>query len=72
MICTVKTNRFYIPGETNLAERLRKDAFDKGIFAALTFIYKNLPSNKQYEDIKNYIRRKALNLIELSDLVYHA
>lgn len=39
MICTVKTNRFYIPGETKLVERLRKDAFDKGIFAALTFLF---------------------------------
>lgn len=42
VICTVKTNRFYIPGETNMVERLRKEAFDKGIFASLTFIYKNL------------------------------
>jgi|LauGreDrversion4_2_1035121.scaffolds.fasta_scaffold178699_2 hypothetical protein len=42
IICTVKTNRFYIPGETKLVERLRKDAFDKGIFATLTFIYQEL------------------------------
>lgn len=24
IICTVKTNKFYIPGETKLVERLRK------------------------------------------------
>ena len=45
VLCTVKTNRFYIPGETNLVERLRKEAFDKGIFATLTFLYKNLGSS---------------------------
>jgi hypothetical protein len=39
VICTVKTNRFYIPGETKLVERLRKNAFDKGIFAALALMY---------------------------------
>lgn len=42
MICTVKTNRFYIPGETNLVERLRKESFDKGIFAALTYVFNTL------------------------------
>lgn len=36
---TVKTNRFYIPGETNLVERLRKESFDKGLFATLTYIF---------------------------------
>jgi len=42
ILCTVKTNRFYIPGETNLVERLRKDAFDRGVFSALTYLYKCL------------------------------
>lgn len=42
IICTVKTNRFYIPGETNIVERLRKESFDKGVFATLTFIYQIL------------------------------
>lgn len=70
VICTVKTNRFYIPGETKLVERLRKEAFDKGIFAALTFLYKNLKGRS--EDLKKYIKEKVLNLIELSDLFYHA
>lgn len=39
IICTVKTSRFYIPGETNLVERLRKSSFDKGIFATLTYLF---------------------------------
>ena len=53
VICTVKTNRFYIPGETNLVERLRKESFDKGIFATLTYIYKSLSKGN---DKHKYIR----------------
>jgi hypothetical protein len=72
MICTVKTNRFYIPGETNIVERLRKESFDKGIFATLTFIYKSLEKSGGFAEIKMYIKEKVLNLIELNDLIYHA
>jgi hypothetical protein len=78
IVCTVKTNRFYIPGETKLVERLRKDAYDKGIFATLTFLYQTFQSQEtsggrgKFTDIKNYIRDKVLNLIELNDLFYHA
>jgi hypothetical protein len=73
-ICTVKTNRFYIPGETNIVERLRKESFDKGIFAALTHIYQilNNKGGEKFRDIKQYIQEKVLNLIELNDLVYHS
>ena len=71
VICTVKTNRHYIPGETNLVERMRKEAFDKGIFATLTYIYKNITAAKS-ANLKKYIKEKVLNLIELNDLVYHA
>ena len=73
VICTVKTNRFYIPGETNLVERLRKESFDKGIFATLTYIYKSLSKgNEKLKDIRQYIQEKVLNLIDLNDLVYHS
>lgn len=80
VICTVKANRFYIPGETKLVERLRKESFDKGIIATLTFIYKTLHHRQQAssvvnsidEDIMNYIKTQVLNPIELNDLVYHA
>lgn len=41
-VCTVKTNRFYIPGETSISERLRKSAFDCGTFTMLHYIIKNL------------------------------
>lgn len=68
VICTVKTNRHYIPGETNLVERMRKEAFDKGIFATLTYIFNNITAG----NLKKYIKEKVLNLIELNDLVYHA
>ena len=42
LICTPKTNKFYIPGETNLAERLRKRAFDSGTYSLLTYLYREL------------------------------
>ena len=71
LICTVKTNRFYIPGETKLVERLRKEAFDKGIFATLTYLYHHL-HGETLSEIRAYIKEKCLNLIELNDLIYHA
>ena len=42
LICTPRTNKFYIPGETNLAERLRKRAFDSGTFTLLTLLFMEL------------------------------
>jgi hypothetical protein len=42
ILCSAKTNRFYIPGETNLAERLRKRAFDSGTFTVVTHLYRSL------------------------------
>lgn len=72
MLGTVKTSRFYIPGETNMMERLRKEAFDKGLFATLTYIYKVLVRTGSYPETKSYIKAKVLNCIELNDLLYHA
>ena len=72
-LCTVKTNRFYIPGETNMAERLRKKSFDKGIFATLSLIFEVLEKKKTIsQDLKTFVKEKVLNLIELGDLIYHA
>lgn len=39
MVCTARKTQFYIPGETNLSERLRKRAFDSGTFTLLTYIF---------------------------------
>ena len=72
ILSTVKTSRFYIPGETNMVERLRKDAFDRGLFAGLTHIYRVLEGNGNFPEMKKYIREKVLNLVELKDLQYHA
>jgi hypothetical protein len=55
-----------------MVERLRKESFDKGLFAALTTIYQHLDKNGTFNDLKQYIREKVLNLIELGDLIYHA
>ncbi len=46
VLCTVKTNRFYIPGETHIVERLRKESFDKGIFATLLTVHDTLAQVK--------------------------
>jgi len=40
LLCTARTNRFYIPGETNLAERIRKRAFDSGTFTVVTSLFR--------------------------------
>lgn len=73
LLCTVKTNRFYIPGETNMAERLRKMSFDKGIYATLTYIFQELDKKKNYShELKTLLKEKVLNLLELGDLTYHA
>ena len=73
LICTPRTNKFYIPGETNLAERIRKRAFDSGTFTLLTFIYHELKEKSQSEqtEIKDHIREKVLNFADINDLTYH-
>ena len=72
-VCTVKTNRFYIPGETSISERLRKNSFDCGSFTLLHYIVKYLQDgNPWYAEVKQYIREKVLNFVELNDLQYHA
>ena len=39
MVCSARKTQFYIPGETNLSERLRKRAFDSGTFTLLTHLF---------------------------------
>jgi len=58
-MCTVKTNRFYIPGETSLAESLRKKSFDTGIMTLLTHIHANLNATF-FKETKTYIQEKVL------------
>jgi hypothetical protein len=70
--CTVKTNRFYIPGETSVSERLRKSSFDSGIFTMLHYVIMKLKEGDDYTPLKQHLREKVLNWVELSDLTYHA
>lgn len=72
MLCTVKTNRFYIPGETSISERLRKSAFDSGTYTLMHHLNKHLNDNSQSGDVKQHIREKVLNWIEIQDLQYQA
>jgi hypothetical protein len=44
-VCTVRTNKFYIPGETNIAERLRKKALDTGTFILLRHVHSKLKND---------------------------
>ena len=71
--CNVKMNKFYIPGETNISERLRKRALETGAFTLLTYLYDKISStSQQFTDVRNNIRNKMLNWAELKDLAYHA
>lgn len=73
MLCTVRTNKFYIPGETNLSERLRKRAFETGVVSLVTYLYVVLNENKQpFSEVRKNIRAKVLNFLELKDLFFHA
>ena len=71
MLCTVKTTRYFIPGETNTSERLRKYAFDSGIFTLLFFIHEKLRDVEPFASLKEHIKTKVLNLLEYQDLTYH-
>ena len=71
-VSTVKTNRFYIPGETSVSERLRKSSFDCGTFTMLSYIIKNLKEQAPFTEIRNYVRERVMNWIDLNDLQYHA
>ena len=68
-LATVKTTRFYIPGETNDSDELRKEAYDKGVYITLNLIYKD--TKEKLPSSHKFIWEKVLNLIELSDLQYH-
>ena len=62
LLCTVKTNRFYIPGETSISERLRKRSYDSGTFSLLLHVFMNL-RNDNFKDIKNEIHDKIINFL---------
>ena len=58
MVCTARKTQFYIPGETNLAERLRKQAFDSGTFTLLYYINDKLKdvTKNPFQAIKEHIQ----------------
>lgn len=73
MVCTMKKTHFYIPGETNLSERLRKKAYDSGTFTLLTFIYNSLKDAEAqpFKTIADHIKQEVLNYATINDLNYH-
>ena len=74
MVCTARKNQFYIPGETNLSERLRKRAFDSGTYTLLTYIFNQLKdaNDNPFKAIREHIQQHILNFETMTDLVYHA
>ena len=72
-VCTARKTQFYIPGETNLSERLRKRAFDSGTFTLLTFIFNSLKEvdKNPYRAIRDFIKDNVLNYATMTDLTYH-
>jgi len=64
MLGTVKTTKYFIPGETNTSERLRKYAFDAGIFTLLFFLHGKLGNKEPFAALKEHIKTKVLNLLE--------
>ena len=74
MVCTARKTQFYIPGETNLSERLRKRAFDSGTFTLLTYLFNQLKDvqDNPFKAIREHIQQQILNYETMTDLVYHA
>ena len=73
MVCTARKNQFYIPGETNLSERLRKRAFDSGTFTLLSYLYNQLKDveTAPFKAIRDHIKDQVLNYATMTDLNYH-
>lgn len=74
MVCTARKNQFYIPGETNLSERLRKRAFDSGTYTLLTYLFNQLKDaqDNPFKAIREHIQQHIMNFETMTDLVYHA
>ena len=74
MVCTARKTQFYIPGETNLSERLRKRAFDSGTFTLLTYLFNQLKDVQEnpFKAIREHIQQQILNYETMTDLAYHA
>ena len=73
LVCTARKTQFYIPGETNLSERLRKRAFDSGTFSLLTYIDFTLRDveAQPFKSIRDHIKQQVLNYANMQDLTYH-
>lgn len=73
MVCSARKTQFYIPGETNLSERLRKRAFDSGTFTLLTHLFNELRDvdTNPFKAIREHIRDQVLTYATMTDLNYH-
>lgn len=73
IVCTVQKNHFYIPGETNLHERLRKRSFDSGVYSILQQIHLTLKDDERtpFVEIRKEIGEAVLQQPDMNDLVYY-
>lgn len=73
IVCTVQKNQFYIPGETNLHERLRKRSFDSGVYSILQQINLAFKDDERtpFGDIRREIADSVLQHPDVNDLAYY-
>ena len=70
--------RIYIPGETTIAEQLRKRSFECGIYAILVYIsaavgkaLKESNPPDEFAEIQAFVEGKFFNLLEMQDLEFN-
>jgi hypothetical protein len=64
---SLNSSRVYIPGETNISERLRKSSFECGTYFLVSHIYesiKDIESN-YFKTTLQLIQDKYLNIVDL-------
>jgi hypothetical protein len=72
VVCTIKKIPYYVPGESNLQERLRKRSLDSGCFSVLCQIYLEL-SEETRSPFTEILRElsELLGYADIADLCYH-
>jgi hypothetical protein len=65
-VSSVRQIKFYIPGETVETDKMRRKAFERGVFTALAHIMKEGP-----EELSLMIRQKVFDQMDLNDLSFH-
>jgi len=64
---SLNSSRVYIPGETNISERLRKSSFECGTYFLVTHIYENIKDieSNYFKLTIQILQEKYLNIVDL-------